>query len=276
MDPRAPRSDRPGDRCAIALEFAGDLFDSKPSAERYARARPYHHGLVIQRIAAQLDIRDRLDRVLDVACGTGLSCVALKRIATRIVGADISAAMLAQADHDARIEYLRCPAEVLPLADQSFDLLTVSSGLHWFERNAFLAEACRLLAPRGWLVIYDNFFSANLQGEPGFKPWFASTYLQRFPTPPRDNQPLDNRSAKQAGFQLLARDEYTNVVVFDRTDLVDYLLTQTNVVAAVEHGEWTLDDARDDLTAEVSPFFTSSEQQAFNFGGPITYLRKIG
>jgi len=221
-----------------------------------------------------LDIQDRLDHVLDVACGTGLSCITLKQIATRIVGADISVAMLAQADHDNRIDYLRCPAEILPLAGHSFDLLTVSSGLHWFERHAFLGEARRLLRPRGWLVIYDNFFSANLHGNSGFKPWYGSTFLRRFPTPPRDNQALDGRSATQAGFRLLAQDSYANVVVFDREGLVDYLLTQTNVIAAIERGESTLDDARAYLTAEVSPYFPSPEPQAFDFGGPITYLRK--
>ena len=237
MDPGTPRGDRPGNCRAIVAEFAGGLFDSKRSAELYARARPYHHDLVIQRVAAQLDIHDRLDRVLDVACGTGLSCIALKQIATNIVGADISAAMLVQADRDARIDCLRCPAEALPLAGHSFDLLTVSSGLHWFERHAFLAEARRLLRARGWLVIYDNFFFANLRGNPGFKPWFNSIYLQRFPTPPRDHQPLDDRSARQAGFRLLAQDSYVNVVVFGREQLVDYLLTQTNVIAAIERGE---------------------------------------
>ena len=205
-----------------------------------------------------------------------MSCIALKRIAVKIVGTDVSAAMLGQAERDERIDYLVSPAEVLPLADQSFDLLTVSSAFHWFERSAFLAEARRVLRPRGWLVIYDNFFSANLQGDPGFKPWFASSYLPRFPTPPRNNQPLDGRSAKQAGFELLKQDKYANVVYFDREQLVDYLLTQTNVIAAIERGERTLNDARACLTAEVSPYFTSAEPEAFDFGGPITYLRRVG
>lgn len=274
MDPGTPGGDRPGECRAIAEESAGDLFDSKQAAAFYVRARPYHHDLVIQRIAAQQDIHDRLDRALDVACGTGLSCIALKQIATNIVGADLSAAMLAQADRDVRIDYLRCPSEVLPLADQSFPLLTVSSGLHWFERNDFLAEARRVLRPRGWLVVYDNFFSANLQGAPDFKRWFVSMYFDRFPTPARDNRPLDQRSARQAGFRLVNSEKYSNVVFFDRAQLVDYLLTQTNIIAAIERGEWSLDDARAYLTAEVSPYFPSPEPQAFDFGGPITYLRK--
>ena len=212
--------------------------------------------------------------MLDVACGTGLSCIALKKIAARIVGTDLSAAMLGQADRDLRIDYLVSPSETLPLAHESFDLLTVSSALHWFERNAFLSEARRVLRPRGWLVIYDSFFSANLKGNPGFNPWFGSTYCQRFPAPPRDNRPLDDRSAKQAGFELVKDERYSNVVFFDRKQLIDYLLTQTNVIAAIDRGESTLDDARAYLTTEISPFFTLAEQQAFDFGGPITYLRR--
>ena len=179
-------------------------------------------------------------------------------------------------DHDERIDYLRCPSESLSLADHSVDLITVSSGLHWFERNAFLAEASRVLRPCGWLVIYDNFFSANLHGNPGFKPWFLSTYFERFPTPPRNNQPLDGRSARQAGFQLVTDEKYTNVVFFDQMQLVDYLLTQTNVIAAIKRGDATLHDARSYLTAEISPYFPSPGSQAFDFGGPITYLRKLG
>ena len=184
--------------------------------------------------------------------------------------------MLGQAARDERIDYLVSPAETLPVAHESFDLLTVSSALHWFERNAFLSEARRVLRPRGWLVIYDSFFSANLKGNPGFNPWFASTYVKRFPAPPRNNQPLDDQMADRSGFQLVKEESYANVVFFDCGQLIDYLLTQTNVIAAIDRGESTLDDARAYLTTEISPFFTSSEQQAFDFGGPITYLRKAG
>lgn len=182
--------------------------------------------------------------------------------------------MLGQVRRDERIDYMVSTAETLPLLHESCDLLTVSSALHWFERNAFLAEARRVLRPRSWLVIYDNFFSANLHGNPGFKLWFASGYLERFPTPPRDNRPLDRQSAEQAGFLLLAQEKYANVVIFDCKQLINYLLTQTNVIEAVERGASTPNDSRAYLISELSPFFASSERHAFDFGGPIIYLRK--
>ena len=58
--------------------------------------------------------------------------------------------------------------------------------------------------------------------------------------------------------------------------LVEYLLTQTNVIAAIERGESTHDQTRAYLAAEISPYFPSPGSQAFDFGGPITYLRKLG
>ena len=198
----------------------------------------------------------------------------MKQIAAKIVGTDLSVAMLGQAERDERIDYLLGPAEALPLADESFDLLTVSSAFHWFDRNAFLPEARRVLRSRGWLVIYNNVFFANLQGDPGFKSWITSAYVKRFPTPPRNSRPLDDPSAERAGFQLVNQEKYTNVVFFDCGQLIDYLLTQTNVIAAIERGESTLDDIGTYLTTDVSSFFTSSKKQAFDFGGPISYLRR--
>ena len=131
-----------------------------------------------------------------------------------------------------------------------------------------------MLKPRGWLVIYNNVFLANLQGNAGFKSWITSTYIRRFPTPPRNSRPLDDPSAERAGFQLVNQEKYTNVVFFDCGQLIDYLLTQANVIAAIERGESTLDDIGTYLTTDVSPFFTSSAKQTFDFGGPISYLRR--
>ena len=206
-------------------------------------------------------------------CGTGLSRKALKQLATKIVGADVSAAMLEQADRDECIRYLVFPAEILPLADESFDLLTVFSAFHWFDRDAFRPEAHRVLKPRGWLVIYNNLFFANLHGNADFKSWITSGYVNRFPTPSRNNHPLDHQRADRSGFHLVKHESFTNVVFFNRQQLIDYLLTQTNVIAAVERGESTHDDIWTYLGTEIEPFFTSCEKHAFDFGGPVSNLR---
>ena len=54
--------------------------------------------------------------------------------------------------------------------------------------------------------------------------------------------------------------------------LVEYLLTHTNVIAMVESGSTPLDDAASWITSSVTPFF-QAERGTMQFGGDIWYLR---
>ena len=250
------------------------LFDTKSAAEQYARGRPYHHETVIRNVKARLALDRKLDRALDVACGTGLSCIALKEIAQTIIGADGSSEMLKQAPRDERIVYLACLAENLAVGDATVDLVTVSSALHWFDREQFLSEAGRGLKSCGWLVVYNNLFSAEMKGEARFKSWYTTAFIQLFPTPPRDNRPFDEQEAERFGFRFIEREHYTNAVVWDKPQLIRYLMTQTNVIAAVERGGWTRAEVKAFLGKALGRFFASDEKATFRFGGPVWYLRR--
>lgn len=51
-------------------------------------------------------------------------------------------------------------AEELPFPDGSVDLLTAATAAHWFELSRFLAEASRVLKPRGCMALL-NFSDCN-------------------------------------------------------------------------------------------------------------------
>lgn len=55
-------------------------------------------------------------------------------------------------------------------------------------------------------------------------------------------------------------------------DLVDYLLTQTNVIAAVEEGVESVESIAGWIHASVKSLF-SDTQASFPFGGRATFLR---
>ena len=250
------------------------LFDAKSAARLYARGRPYHQDAVIERIKERLNLNGKLDRALDVACGTGLSCVALEGIARTVIGVDMSIEMLEQAARDERIDYAVCPAERLAIGDAAVDLVTVSSAFHWFDRDLFLSEAKRVLKPLGWLVIYNNFFFSRMKENAEFRTWFTSDHLKQFPTPSRDNRPFDEHDAERAGFRFVEREWCTNDVPWDANELVDYLLTQTNVSAVVEDGASTLEEVKRYLVREVGQFFPATGRGTFEFGGPIWFLHR--
>lgn len=105
------------------------------------------------------------ERVLDIACGTGvITRLAARRIGTdsrgRILGLDISAPMLEVArltplsDTDAPIEWLEGNALALPLPDASFDVVLCQHGLQQLsDRPAALHEMRRVLTDDGRLAI---------------------------------------------------------------------------------------------------------------------------
>lgn len=97
-------------------------------------------------------------RVLDVACGTGvLAREAFNRTGPdgQITGLDPSHAMLAVAKQLApQVEWKQGVAESLPLADRSFDVVVSQFGFMFFtDRPQALREMLRVLTPGGRLAV---------------------------------------------------------------------------------------------------------------------------
>jgi ubiquinone/menaquinone biosynthesis C-methylase UbiE len=101
------------------------------------------------------------DRVLDVACGTGVvTRLTAERVGRdgAVAGLDINPAMLAVArsvpTSGAAIEWHEASAESLPLADGSFDVVLSSLGMQFVpDKASALREMRRVLAPDGQLAI---------------------------------------------------------------------------------------------------------------------------
>lgn len=249
------------------------FFEHGSAARRYALARPFFHPLVRDHIVQRLEARLPVDRALDVACGTGQSTTILSGLSQVIVGADQSPSMLAAGPQHLGVHFVLSSAELLAFSSTSFDLVTVALAFHWFKRAAFLTEVARVLRPSGWLVIYDNYFRGEMEGNIAFKAWFTDQYLRRYPSPRRDRRPFTNEEAGTAGLSFVARETYSNDVAFARNTLADYLTTQSNVIAAVEEGVETIESARAWILDATTPLF-EHEQEVFPFGGPIWFLQR--
>jgi ubiquinone/menaquinone biosynthesis C-methylase UbiE len=245
------------------------------AAARYALSRPFHQHVVIERIRAFLKITRPVRRALDVGCGTGMSTVALKAIADEVVGLDSSPAMLSHARRARGVRYVNSCAETLPFADETFRLITVSSAFHWLDRKRFLAEAARVLEPRGWLVIYNNAFLARMRENPDFHAAFRAKYPKRFPTPIRYWKPISKSDARPHGLDFRHTEKYENDVAFTPPTLVDYLSSHSNVIAAVEGRGESLAAVRKWILDLVTPFFRGP-RATFQFGGTIWYVQKMG
>ncbi|MBM4243838.1 MAG: class I SAM-dependent methyltransferase [Deltaproteobacteria bacterium] len=102
-------------------------------------------------------------RALDLGCGTGFVTASLSRRGWRVVGADFSMPMLAEAR--ARLQapapLVRSRAEALALGEACVDLVTCGTAFHWFAPRPALDEITRVLAPGGAVALFWRYPAAD-------------------------------------------------------------------------------------------------------------------
>ena len=101
------------------------------------------------------------NRVLDIGCGRG---ALLQLLAARVpfhtppTGLDLSRSMLHRSVGDKPAEYLQGSATALPMADESFDVVTCSYVSQYLDNDellAFFREVRRVLTPGGIALVWD-------------------------------------------------------------------------------------------------------------------------
>jgi ubiquinone/menaquinone biosynthesis C-methylase UbiE len=107
-------------------------------------------------------------RVLEVGCGTGV----LSRLLARhpevgeVLGVDPAPSLLERARELAEglpnLSFRQADGRALPLEDESFDVVVFDSTLsHVPEPAHALAEAARVLRPKGWLAAFDGDYATT-------------------------------------------------------------------------------------------------------------------
>ena len=127
-----------------------DHFSS--TAAGYAAYRPSYPPALFEWLSRSAPGREV---AWDCGTGSGQAAVAVAEQFGLVVASDPSTSQLAHAAPHPRVRYVAMPAERSALANGSVSLVTVAQALHWFDRPRFFAEARRVLAPRGIIVVWS-------------------------------------------------------------------------------------------------------------------------
>ena len=107
------------------------------------------------------------DRVIDVACGTGVAAREAAKRSGKVTGIDRNSGMLAVAREQApQIDWCEGRAEALPFDDGSFDAALCQFGLMFFEDQALALREMRRVIGRGGravVAVWDR-----VENSPGY------------------------------------------------------------------------------------------------------------
>lgn len=120
-------------------------------AREYASFRPGYPSELFAWLAGAAPARDA---AWDCGCGSGQASIALAGHFSRVQATDVSPEQIAAAKPHPRVTYRVAPAEQSGLEAASVDLVTVAQALHWFDLQAFYAEAKRVARPGGLLAVW--------------------------------------------------------------------------------------------------------------------------
>lgn len=130
------------------------------TANAYLSSAVHSQGVDLQRLGTL--VRGMQEPVaLDLGCGAGHAGFAMAQAGAQVTAYDISAEMIAVVKGEAErrrlnIRTMQGPAERLPFADATFDLVaTRMSAHHWSDVPAAMAEVRRVIKEGGTLVVID-------------------------------------------------------------------------------------------------------------------------
>jgi len=135
-------------RDGTIMDFSDHFSGVSSDYARYRPRYPTELYVFLQSLALRHDL------AWDCATGTGQAAVSLADFFSCVIATDASAEQIARAQPDPRIQYVVSSAERTDLVSESVDLITVAQALHWFDLEAFFAEADRVLTTDGILACW--------------------------------------------------------------------------------------------------------------------------
>ena len=249
------------------------IYDSARLAHCYANDRPPVHQAICARLFAALPSGAEMRSALDVGCGAGASVAALVAHSRHVTGVDPSPAMLREAQRRLPTStFLQGTADALPVESEAFDLVTAAGSLNYADVHRALSEVSRVLSPDGYFAAYD-FCTGRVLPEDALSASCFASFEQGFPWPPGYPLDLEFLPYREHALALRLYDEFVVELRMSADAYIRYVMSETNVEAAISTG-LSEEDARDACWSAFGPLF-EREPRAVGFRAVLTLAEKI-
>ena len=129
-------------------------------------------------------------------------------------------------------------AEAIPIDRGTIDVITAAGSLNFVAGlDRFFPEAQRVLSPEGVLLVYDFSPGSRFDDTILLKEW-TGAFTTRYPKPLSEAVALSPSilAGLDPRFHLIAAREFTLSLTLTPSFYFDYMMTETNVAAAVRRG----------------------------------------
>ena len=206
-----------------------DYFSSDPG--NYKQFRPTYPQSLYDHLAA---ISPSTQRAWDVGCGNGQAAVELSKRFQQVDASDASEKQIAEAQTQINLNYHVSPAERIPAADHSLDLITVAQAIHWFNHELFFKEVDRALKPNGILAVWGYQLLYTNSKLDGLVEEFHSKTVG--PYWPAERALLDNSYSKiQFPYSMQSAPQFQMQAQWQFSHLIGYLNTWSAVKQFEKH-----------------------------------------
>ena len=247
------------------------IWSAVSEVTKYTSIRPEHPPAIVESVLRFLRCKytGPLSLAVDVGCGSGMSTCNIFGKFDKILGVDLSKAMIEQAranfsqDNPSTV-FKVSKAETLPVEDSSTQMVLVGRAIHYFDQKTFFKEVDRVLVPGGVVAYYSVHFPTVFIPQEKEKSelvnsifWeYLDTKLQPYwPVNQFDGVKIGSRNRRDyyvEGIKAPFTDTHVDESIsYDREMTIGLLANELDTYGgAVRHRQMKGDKAADDMKKE--------------------------
>ena len=199
------------------MEFK-DHFSSHSKA--YSKSRPGYPEELFDFLTGLVPERKL---VWDCATGNGQAAVSLAKYFEKVIATDASSQQIDNAFELENIEYLVAPAEEIYFEDETVDMVTVATALHWFDHDRFFAEVKRVLKPGGIFAAWSYAESKISDDIDPIMDYFSKEYLYEYWPPEARLNWMERYENIEMPFERIEAPAFNMEMEWDLEQFINYL-----------------------------------------------------